>query len=162
VRKKQRRARACLSGEPARQKGASVMKLPARDQRNGTLLTCAGWGAERNKEKTTECKRLQQRDEDESRWSLSRGWTKVDKRREECLLCELRRVIYSFALRNSSFAMFSLCTSSGPSARRSVRALAHIHARGVSWHTPCAPCAWMALSITCSAMVGAFTLMAPI
>lgn len=42
-------------------------------------------------------------------------------------------------LRNSSFATVSRCTSSGPSARRSVLWLAQAPARKVSWHTPRAP-----------------------
>src|ERR1700722_11521663 len=42
---------------------------------------------------------------------------------------------------SSSLAMDSMCTSSGPSASRSVRELAHIAASSKSWHTPAAPCA---------------------
>ena len=59
---------------------------------------------------------------------------------------------------SSSLAIVSRCTSSGPSASRSVRACAHACARNVSWLTPCAPCAWIARSITCSATFGATTL----
>src|SRR5579863_5575138 len=40
---------------------------------------------------------------------------------------------------SSSLAMDSRCTSSGPSARRSVREFAHAPARKVSWLTPAAP-----------------------
>lgn len=42
-------------------------------------------------------------------------------------------------LRNSSFATASRWTSSGPSASRKVRWLAHALARKASWHTPSAP-----------------------
>jgi hypothetical protein len=40
---------------------------------------------------------------------------------------------------SSCFAMLSICTSSGPSARRRVRQLAQAPARKVSWQTPAAP-----------------------
>src|ERR1700722_9157994 len=40
---------------------------------------------------------------------------------------------------SSNFAMDSRCTSSGPSASRSVRELAHPHARGKSPETPPPP-----------------------
>ena len=40
---------------------------------------------------------------------------------------------------NSPFAMVSIWTSSGPSANRSVRALAQAAARKVSWETPAPP-----------------------
>ena len=53
-----------------------------------------------------------------------------------------------------------MCTSSGPSANRSVRALAHRWASGKSWLMPPAPWAWMALSITHSAIAGVTILMA--
>ncbi len=53
-----------------------------------------------------------------------------------------------------------LCTSSGPSANRSVRALAHRWASGKSWLMPPAPWAWMALSITHWAIRGVAILMA--
>src|SRR5262249_30170245 len=54
------------------------------------------------------------------------------------------------------------CTSSGPSARRSVRTLAHARARPKSVVTPAPPCAWIAQSMTLSAMFGAATLIAAI
>ena len=41
---------------------------------------------------------------------------------------------------SSSLATVSRCTTSGPSARRSVRAPAHMWARGVTSDTPAAPC----------------------
>lgn len=47
-------------------------------------------------------------------------------------ISRMRARSYSFALSSSSFAIFSLCTSSGPSANRSVRAPAHIHGKVVS------------------------------
>src|SRR5215469_731025 len=59
---------------------------------------------------------------------------------------------------SSILAMDSRWTSSGPSARRSVRELAHAAASTVSWHTPAAPCAWMARSRTRRATLGAMTL----
>ena len=51
-------------------------------------------------------------------------------------------------------------TSSGPSANLSVRALAHSWASGKSWLTPPPPWAWIALSITHSAMAGVTILIA--
>src|SRR5207302_7357132 len=42
---------------------------------------------------------------------------------------------------SSSLATASVCTSSGPSASRRVRTLAHALARKVSCETPAAPCA---------------------
>src|ERR1700729_1493168 len=62
--------------------------------------------------------------------------------------------------RSSRRASERLCTSSGPSANRRVRALAHRYASGKSWLTPAAPCAVIALSITHSAMAGVMILMA--
>ena len=59
---------------------------------------------------------------------------------------------------SSIFAIVSRCTSSGPSASRSVRDEAQACARKVSWLTPAAPCAWIARSSTRSATFGATTL----
>jgi hypothetical protein len=56
---------------------------------------------------------------------------------------------------SSNFASWLRCTSSGPSARRSVRFHAYIHASGNASDTPPPPCAWIAQSITCCAMFGA-------
>src|SRR5690348_6774062 len=64
------------------------------------------------------------------------------------------------ALRSSRRARDLLCTSSGPSAKRSVRALAHRWASGKSWLTPPPPCAWMARSITHCAIAGVTILIA--
>src|SRR5262245_216934 len=61
-------------------------------------------------------------------------------------------------LRNSSLAMASRWTSSGPSARRRARAQAQAAARPKSALTPAPPCAWMARSITRRATCGATTL----
>lgn len=58
---------------------------------------------------------------------------------------------------NSSFAMVPRCTSSGPSASRRVRALAHKWANGKSELTPPPPWTWMALSNTRNAVFGAAT-----
>ena len=65
-----------------------------------------------------------------------------------------------WCLRSSRRARERLCTSSGPSANRSDRALAHSWASGKSWLIPAAPCAWIALSITHSAIAGVPILMA--
>ncbi len=54
------------------------------------------------------------------------------------------------------------CTSSGPSAIRSVRAMAYIRASGTSSDTPAPPCAWMAWSMTQRAVRGTTTLIAEI
>ena len=54
------------------------------------------------------------------------------------------------------------CTSSGPSAIRSVRSPAHIIASGVSSLTPAPPWVWIARSTTSRAIRGATTLMAAI
>src|SRR5216684_1413800 len=64
------------------------------------------------------------------------------------------------ALRSSRRARDLFCTSSGPSAKRSVRALAHRWASGKSWLTPPPPCAWIALSITHSVIAGVTILIA--
>ena len=47
-------------------------------------------------------------------------------------------------LRSSSLPIAARCTSSGPSAKRSVRACAQASARPAPASTPAAPCAWMA------------------
>ena len=54
----------------------------------------------------------------------------------------------------SSFARLAACTSSGPSARRRVRAPTHRYGRIVSPHTPAAPCAWIAKSTHADAAAG--------
>src|SRR3954451_8676234 len=59
---------------------------------------------------------------------------------------------------SSVLAIASRCTSSGPSASRSVRVCAHIAASGKSSQTPAAPCAWMARSSTRSVIRGTTTL----
>src|SRR5437899_2076511 len=59
---------------------------------------------------------------------------------------------------SSHFAIDSVCTSSGPSASRSVRTLAQALARNVSSETPAPPCAWIARSSTRSVTFGATTL----
>src|SRR4030095_11567015 len=64
----------------------------------------------------------------------------------------------SACLANSIRAIERLWTSSGPSARRSVRIPAQLPASCVSWLTPAPPWAWIASSIIFSAMRGALTL----
>src|SRR5207248_8697882 len=64
---------------------------------------------------------------------------------------------YFFSSRRASERLW---TSSGPSARRSVRTWAHISARGKSWLTPPAPCAWIALSRIHSTVIGVEILIA--
>src|ERR1043165_8151525 len=59
---------------------------------------------------------------------------------------------------SSSFAIASRCTSSGPSAKRSVRELAHAAAHSKSCEIPPPPCACIARSRTRSATFGATTL----
>ncbi len=63
---------------------------------------------------------------------------------------------------SASFAIVPRCTSSGPSAMRSVRAPAHRRASGVSPDTPAPPCACTAASSAASAAAGASTLAAAI
>src|SRR5918997_632845 len=55
-----------------------------------------------------------------------------------------------------------MCTASGPSTIRSVRACAQKLASGVSLLTPAPPCSWMARSMTSRATRGAATLIAEI
>ena len=62
-------------------------------------------------------------------------------------------------LRSSRRATVSRCTSSGPSARRSVRMWAYIDDSPKSSPIPAAPCAWMAWSMISSAICGTATLM---
>src|SRR5690606_32653164 len=69
-----------------------------------------------------------------------------------------RRAVSSRYLPSSRRAIWSRWTSSGPSAKRRMRARAHWCASGKSWHTPPPPCAWIAQSSTFSAMLGAATL----
>src|SRR5437016_10845795 len=59
---------------------------------------------------------------------------------------------------SSRRAMVCLCTSSGPSARRSMRPSRHMRASGVSSETPRAPCTWMARSSTFMKTFAATTL----
>src|SRR5690606_18227137 len=63
---------------------------------------------------------------------------------------------------SSRRAIWARCTSSGPSARRSVRAPADTRARPKSLATPAAPKSWIARAITRSAMFGATPLVAAI
>ena len=65
---------------------------------------------------------------------------------------------HNLALLSSILAIVSRCTSSGPSASRSVLAPANMRARGWSPHTPSPPCSWIAASMTNSAAFGAATL----
>src|SRR5690606_6632262 len=62
--------------------------------------------------------------------------------------------------RSSARAREFLCTSSGPSANRSVRMPAYISASGKSWLRPPAPCTWIALSSTHWTVAGVAILMA--
>ena len=54
--------------------------------------------------------------------------------------------------------MTILCTSSGPSATRSMRLKRHIQASGVSSDMPRAPCTWIARSSTSITTFAATTL----
>src|SRR5688500_13832135 len=60
--------------------------------------------------------------------------------------------------RSSRRPIWRRCTSSGPSAKRSVRECAHMEASGNSWLTPPPPCSCMARSTTASVMLGTATL----
>ena len=62
------------------------------------------------------------------------------RRRAQCPNVGSRRLI-------SRRAIVILCTSSGPSAMRSVRTWAYIAASGVNCVTPAAPCTWIARSM---------------
>src|SRR4029453_4226044 len=61
---------------------------------------------------------------------------------------------------SSARASEFLCTSSGPSANRSVRMPANHSASGKSWLNPPAPCTWIALSRIHSTVWGVAILMA--
>src|SRR5256885_1696091 len=65
-------------------------------------------------------------------------------------------------LRSSRRPIWRRCTSSGPSAKRSVREWAHMDASGNSWLTPPPPWSWMARSTTRSVMLGTATLISAI
>ena len=65
---------------------------------------------------------------------------------------------HNLALLSSILAIVSRCTSSGPSASRSVLAPANMRAKGWSSHTPKPPCSCIAASMTDSAAFGAATL----
>ena len=69
---------------------------------------------------------------------------------------------FDMRLPSSRRAMAMRCTSSGPSAKRSVRAPAHSRASGKSSETPPPPCACMEMSRTSSTVDGASTLAAAI
>src|SRR5436305_10357848 len=71
---------------------------------------------------------------------------------------DAERELGLFHFSSSNLATASVCTSSGPSARRRVRTLAQAAARNVSWATPAPPCAWMARSSTRKVTLGATTL----
>lgn len=61
------------------------------------------------------------------------------------------QVPHSFAMapaRSCVLATVLKCTSSGPSAMRSVRAATHSFGRGESWHKPNPPHSWIAASTT--------------
>src|SRR3546814_7142179 len=63
-------------------------------------------------------------------------------------------------LPSSTRAIMPRCTASGPSARRSTRAVAYSAASGKSCDRPAAPWIWIASLTTCSSTFGATTLIA--
>src|SRR3989475_11856528 len=56
---------------------------------------------------------------------------------------DLQPELHDANLASSRRAMVCLCTSSGPSARRSMRPSRHMRASGVASQTPSAPRTWM-------------------